>query len=190
MEKITELKPNEVFVFGSNLAGKHGKGAAKDALKWGAVYGVEEGLKGQTYAIPTKDKNIKPMYLFIIREYVNNFINFANENPHLTFLVTEIGCGLARYSPFDIAPLFDECLDMDNVKLPEVFYNVLKRGELREEFIQELEDCKDEVFWDYVSTWYDPEQVMDIMRDWTEDDVDFKIELEQLRNIKKKIESK
>lgn len=96
-----------IFVFGSNEAGKHGKGAAKEAVdKYQAVYGQAEGLQGQAYAIPTKDKSLKPLPLDKIQAYVCNFCQFALNNPNLTFVLTPVGTGLAGYSKKDIAVLF------------------------------------------------------------------------------------
>ena len=84
--------------------------------------GVAEGLSGQTYAIPTKPRNVRTRLLVSeIKRYVNRFIDFARRNPQLIFLVTDIGCGLAKYDSKDIAPLFRECVDMKNVHLPECF---------------------------------------------------------------------
>lgn len=104
---ITKLKPNEVFVFGSNLAGRHGAGAAWQASNlFGAEYGVAEGITGECYAIPTKDWNIQTLPLSAVEFYVKTFIEFARLNKHLTFIVTQIGCGLAGYAPKDIAPMF------------------------------------------------------------------------------------
>lgn len=122
---ITELKEGEVFVFGSNLAGKHGRGAAKTALKWGAVYGKGSGLHGKTYGIPTKDRKLRVLPINHIALHVNRFTKFAKEHSNLTFLVTEIGCGLAGYNPTDIAPLFEEAAKLSNVRLPRRFWNVL-----------------------------------------------------------------
>ena len=96
-----------VFVFGSNLAGKHGKGAAKHArLHWGAVYGVGEGIQGDSYGIPTKDDSLKTLPLEDIEMNVNKFISFAKENTDITFLITAIGTGLAGYKMSDIKPFF------------------------------------------------------------------------------------
>lgn len=96
-----------IFVFGSNLAGRHGKGAALYAKKYhGAIYGQGYGLQGNSFAIPTKDGNIKTLPLFHINHYVNMFLDFAKNNPELEFEVTNIGCGLAGYKPKDIAPMF------------------------------------------------------------------------------------
>lgn len=127
-DNIISLKDNEVFVFGSNLAGRHGSGAAKTALTWGAKYGQAEGLQGRTYAIPTKDKNIsRTLTPEEIKPYVDNFIQFAKQNKHMTFLVTEIGCGLAGLTPKDIAPLFYYQIGMiDNVHLPLRFWQELQ----------------------------------------------------------------
>ena len=122
-DKITSLKPDEVFVFGSNEAGIHGAGAAKLALKWGAKMG-RDGLCGQTYGISTKDRNIKTLPLSRITDYVHEFLWEAETRPHLTFLVTEIGCGLAGYEPKDIAPLFRGAAA--NILLPRRFIEVLQ----------------------------------------------------------------
>lgn len=119
---ITHLKPNEIFVFGSNQSGRHGKGAAKTALKWGAKWGQAEGLQGKTYGIPTKDHSVRRVLsVDEISVYTQRFIEFARNNPQLRFLVTEIGCGLAGYKPKDIAPLFKEALELKNVVLPKRF---------------------------------------------------------------------
>jgi hypothetical protein len=123
---ITELQDNEVFVFGSNMAGRHGKGAAKTALKWGAKYGKFYGLHGKTYAIPTVSSNIRSsLDLEKIQLFVNDFIDFASENQEKVFLVTEIGCGLAVYTPKDIAPLFSNAANVDNIHLPFSFWEEL-----------------------------------------------------------------
>lgn len=123
---IQSLKSNEIFVFGSNLSGMHGAGAARTALKWGAKYGNSEGLQGNTYAIPTKSVFAQStLKLSQIKDYVNTFIEFAKNNPNLIFLVTEIGCGLAGLKHSQIAPLFKSCLNMENVFLPESFINIL-----------------------------------------------------------------
>lgn len=123
MDKITKLRSNEIFVFGSNLAGIHGKGAANDALAFGAEYGKGSGPYGQTYAIPTKDHLLKPLPIDTIRGHVKFFLWWARENDDLVFLVTPIGCGLAGYSPKEIAPLFKGA--PPNVILPEEFMEVL-----------------------------------------------------------------
>lgn len=96
-----------IFVFGSNLAGRHGRGAALQAKAiWGAQTGVGFGRTGQAYAIPTKDAEIKPLTLLRITEFVNCFLKYARNHPELIFLVTRIGCGLAGYTDADIAPMF------------------------------------------------------------------------------------
>ena len=114
-EFITELKPNEIFVFGSNLGGMHGGGAARVAyLKFGAIMGQGVGLQGQSYAIPTMQGGVET-----IRPYVDEFIKFAEEHQDLTFLVTRIGCGIAGFMDEEISPLFAKAHDMDNIVLPE-----------------------------------------------------------------------
>lgn len=126
---ITSLKDGQIFVFGSNEAGKHGKGAAKLARdKFGAKYGVGSGPTGRCYAIPTKNKYIQTMPKYVIRDYVQDFCKYAREHPELTFLVTEIGCGLAGYKPEDIAPFFrDAALKLPNVMLPSSFRKVIAK---------------------------------------------------------------
>lgn len=104
---ITSIAENEVFVFGSNLAGIHGAGAAAMAhRKFGAAWGVGLGLTGQCYAIATKDEHIHTLPLEQIGWQVGLFLRYAERNPDKTFLVTAIGCGLAGYSESEIAPLF------------------------------------------------------------------------------------
>lgn len=124
-ENITALKPFEIFVFGSNEAGRHGAGAAKTAIGWGAEYGNPFGLQGNTYAIPTKDVTIKTLGLHPIAKYVHRFVWEARQLSTWTFLVTPIGCGLANYSPQDIAPLFKEAVNVPNIHLPQSFWDVL-----------------------------------------------------------------
>lgn len=96
-----------IFVFGSNLAGRHGKGAALDAKElWDAEYGVGEGPTGRAYAIPTKDANLKTRTVGAIRVSVNKFKEYARAHPEMTFFVTRVGCGLAGYKDEDIGPMF------------------------------------------------------------------------------------
>lgn len=114
-----------IFVFGSNLAGRHGKGAALYARQHcGAIYGQGIGLQGNSYAIPTKDENIKTLPLSEIEKYVDQFNNFARDNKDMKFKLTPIGCGLAGYTPSDIAPLFENA--PSNVILPDEFIEVLE----------------------------------------------------------------
>ena len=97
----------EIFVFGSNLAGRHGKGAALAALReYGAIYGIAEGLRGRSYAIPTKDEKLRPLPLERIEHFVNRFLGVARIYGDLAFRLTPIGCGLAGYSPEQIGPMF------------------------------------------------------------------------------------
>lgn len=123
-ENITSLARNEVFVFGSNLAGKHAGGAARVACKrFGAVWGQGVGLQGQSYAIPTMQGGVDT-----IRPYVDEFIAFAKSHPELTFYVTRIGCGIAGFKDEEIAPLFDAAFDLPNVILPEMFAYIINHG--------------------------------------------------------------
>lgn len=126
-EFIMNNCPQAIFVFGSNLAGRHGKGAAKAAVGWGAVYGQGVGAAGRTYAIPTKDGNLKVRSLQEIQASVNTFIDFARSQPERLFLVTEIGTGLAGYTHKEIAELFPEygCIP-SNVCLPYKFREHMK----------------------------------------------------------------
>lgn len=119
---IDDLQENQVFVFGSNLAGMHGGGAARVArLRFGAVMGKGVGMQGRSYAIPTMQGGTET-----IRPYVNDFIAYAKEHPELTFLVTPIGCGIAGFEPEDIAPLFEEASNVENIWLPKSFWEVLE----------------------------------------------------------------
>jgi len=123
---ITELKEDEVFVFGSNTAGIHGAGAARLANKiFGAEWGVGVGITGRCYALPTKDDDIWTLPLNRIQEYVTDFLEFAKENPNKIFLTTAIGCGLAGWSPDDIAPMFKN--HPKNVILPKEFHDIIVR---------------------------------------------------------------
>lgn len=114
-----------IFVFGSNLAGRHGKGAALLARQQrGAVYGQGVGLQGDSYAIPTKDQRIKTLPLNTIEKYVNDFIEFATNNPEMVFEVTAIGTGLAGYAHSQIAPMFKRA--PSNCILPAEWQKILK----------------------------------------------------------------
>ena len=120
-EFITELKPNEIFVFGSNLAGMHGGGAARIAMEqFGAVWGQGVGLQGQSYAIPTMQGGVDT-----IKPYVDEFIAFAKIHPEYTFYVTRIGCGIAGFTDDQIAPLFEHAMDVQNILLPEEFAQII-----------------------------------------------------------------
>ena len=118
---IVQLKPNEVFVFGSNVNGYHGGGAALTALqKFGAIWGQGEGLQGQSYGIPTME-GIDSM-----KAAIERFILFAKEHRELIFLVTPIGCGISGYKPEEVAPFFRSAIDLENVYLPESFWMILE----------------------------------------------------------------
>jgi hypothetical protein len=101
------VPPNAIFVFGSNLAGRHGAGAALTARKtYGAIYGQATGLQGRSYAIPTKDEHLRTLPLSRIAPYVAEFTSYARAHPDRQFFLTRIGCGLAGYRDHQIAPLF------------------------------------------------------------------------------------
>lgn len=113
----------EIFVFGSNLAGRHGKGAALYARHhYNAQYGEGRGPTGNAYAIPTKDEGLKTLPLSRIKTYVDDFIKYARANPNLMFKVTAVGCGLAGYRPEQIAPMFNGA--PLNCIMPDDFKNV------------------------------------------------------------------
>lgn len=119
--KITSLKEDEVFVFGSNLAGRHGGGAARIAVDhFGAVWGEGVGLFGKTYAIPTMHGGTD-----VIAPYVDDFITFAIDHPDKYFYVTRIGCGIAGFKDEDIAPLFKKAVGISNICLPKSFSDLL-----------------------------------------------------------------
>jgi hypothetical protein len=121
--RITKLEPNQIFVFGSNERGIHGKGAALQAKqKFGARQGVGVGRSGNTYAIPTKDEHIKTLPLRVIADYIAEFLRYAVTYPELEFLVTQVGCGLANWTPAQIAPLFFRHEIPNNVSLPNEFW--------------------------------------------------------------------
>lgn len=119
---IYSLAPNEIFVFGSNALGMHHAGAARVAYnEFGAEWGNGEGLQGQSYSIPTMEgeHNTK---LAIMR-----FTQYAREHPKLKFLVTPVGCGIAGYTPEEIAPMFKDAAYLENVYLPISFWKVLMK---------------------------------------------------------------
>ena len=121
-EFITSLGPEEIFVFGSNLQGYHGGGAAAAARRhFGAVWGQGVGLQGRSYAIPTMQGGVET-----IKPYVDEFIKFAAEHPEKRFLVTPIGCGIAGFTPEEIAPLFEAARNIENITLPESFWRVME----------------------------------------------------------------
>ena len=109
-----------VFVFGSNLKGIHGAGAAKIAHRhYGALYGFGVGYKGQSYAIPTKDHHLQTLPLPVIKRYATEFVSSTLVEGKLWYLVTAVGCGLAGYEPYQIAPMFKgavNCWFPDNWK--------------------------------------------------------------------------
>lgn len=125
-EFVSELTENQIFVFGSNLAGKHNGGGAKIALeKFGAIYGQAIGIQGQSYAIPTLGINFEKLSLDEIASYVKKFLYYAFINSEKEFIVTEIGCGIAGYKHEQIAPLFLQFLplkSLPNIVLPKRFF--------------------------------------------------------------------
>lgn len=120
-EHIDTLSDNEIFVFGSNLAGLHGGGAARVAYKlFGAIWGQGVGLQGKSYGIPTIHGGINR-----IQPYIDEFVIFAEDHPEMHFLVTRIGCGIAGFKDEEIAPLFHRAVELENVSLPLSFWKHL-----------------------------------------------------------------
>jgi hypothetical protein len=115
--KITRLHNNQIFVFGSNRAGRHGKGAALYARQhFGAVYGVGVGPTGRCYAIPTKDADLATLPLWLIRDYVKQFVAYARLHPELEFLMTPIGTGLAGYTVEQLESILPDDMP-DNIRM-------------------------------------------------------------------------
>lgn len=128
-ENITQLQHGEVFVFGSNESGRHGAGAALHAYNvFGAELGCGFGHTGKSFAIPTKDWYINTLPIEVIGFYVKRFYDYALYNPRYHFFITEIGCGLAGYTPEEVAPLFKHFINMKNISLPQRFINILENG--------------------------------------------------------------
>lgn len=122
-ERIDTLADDEIFVFGSNLAGCHGGGAARIAhTRFDAIYGQGVGIQGNSYAIPTMHGGPDK-----IAPYVDDFIRYAKEHTDKTFMVTRIGCGIAGFKSEQIAPLFRDALGVDNIILPRDFVRVLTK---------------------------------------------------------------
>lgn len=167
-EKITYLGENEVFVFGSNLAGQHNGGAARVAYNmFGAKWGVGVGFQGNSYAIPTMQGGVET-----IKPYVDEFATFAEQHPELTFYVTRIGCGIAGFEDKDIAPLFNSAFDLTNVIFPESFHDIINH-------MRQLEsETKDLVFHFTTVKFYDEDlQKMESMT--LEEKNSYKIELKK-----------
>lgn len=123
-DRISQLGHNEIFVFGSNLAGHHAGGAARVALnRFGAILGQGVGLQGNSYAIPTMQGGIET-----IKPYVDEFIEFAKSHPELTFYVTKIGCGIAGFSFEEIAPMFKNAIEVNNIRLPKEFVELINNA--------------------------------------------------------------
>lgn len=119
-DRITHLQADEVFVFGSNLEGMHGGGAARTALEaFGAIWGQGAGLQGQSYGIPTMHGGVDA-----IKPFVDDFISFARQHPELFFYVTRIGCGIAGFRDREIAPLFADAKGIPNICLPKTFVDI------------------------------------------------------------------
>lgn len=118
---IKTLADNEIFVFGSNANGMHGGGAARAAVNhFGAIWGQGHGLQGQSYAIDSMS-GIEPL-----KKDIADFVAFARQHPEMRFLVTRIGCGIAGYKASEMAPLFKDCAELENVTLPADFWQAIE----------------------------------------------------------------
>lgn len=116
-DHITELQSDEIFVFGSNMLGKHIGGAARQAHEnFGAIWGKPEGIQGESYALPTVSRSMAPYSLAMIRTNISSFLSYARHHPEKTFLLTKIACGIAGHNEEDIAPMFKHA--PDNVVRP------------------------------------------------------------------------
>ena len=150
--RIDKLEKDEIFVFGSNLVGKHLGGAAKAAYnKFGAQWGVGVGLTGQAYAIPTMQGGVET-----IKPYVDEFVEFAKEHQEKKFLVTRIGCGIAGFKDEEIAPLFKQAIAVCNIYLPKEFYDIIVAPYLEHCFYYGKnipEDCGAHVGHQYEGYW-------------------------------------
>jgi len=130
-ERIEDLFSNEIFVFASNEAGRHNTENSKKALRFGAMLGRSAGMTGKTYAIPTNDFLQKKLPLFDIKLYVELFTRHARIRTDLVFLVTRIGCGVEGFQPEEIAPMFLDASKLENVRLPQVFWDIFESEERR-----------------------------------------------------------
>ena len=150
--RIDVLEKDEIFVFGSNLAGHHMGGAARVAnMKFGAEWGVGVGLTGQTYAIPTMQGGVET-----IKPYVDEFIEFAKQRQDLKFLVTRIGCGIAGFKDEEIAHLFRKAVNINNIYLPKEFYDIIVAPYLEHCFYfgkNVPRDCGADVGHNYEECW-------------------------------------
>lgn len=139
-ERIEDLHPSEVFVFGSNMNGNHVGGAANLAFqRFGAVWGVGEGLRGNSYALPTLDRNMRRVSLRSLAWAFKNFFREVDANPGMVFLLTKVGCGIAGYAAADVAGVFwgavaehydhrwTTCVGSlpENLVIPEMFYDYM-----------------------------------------------------------------
>lgn len=152
---ITELEENEIFVFGSNPSGVHKGNAASTAMQFGAIMGQPVGAQGRTYAMPSKN-------LENFKKYIADFLVYAEQHPELTFLVTEIGCGISKHTPSEIAPLFKDAVRLENIHLPFLFWDVLNggvKGRIRQ--IAEQESLSIPDF--YARTGISPVELMNIL---------------------------
>lgn len=149
---MTLPEANEIFVFGSNLGGMHGAGAAKVAKeKYGAEWGVGIGKTGNSYAIPTKDKVLDRLDLKTIKEHVDEFVKYVEDHPELNFFITRIGCVLAGFRDMDIAPMFQALNGKENCSFPDQWDLYLKLGRI---LPKQTWFC---LFKDGTADWYDTE---------------------------------
>lgn len=124
------LEPGQAVVFGSNLAGYHGAGLAKEVFKnlefpWKQGFGFNEDKNA--FAFPTKDADIQPLPLKDIKYYTYLLEEYIVKYKNIEFLITEVGCGLAGYEPKDIAPMFKKISKLPNVSLPKRFWEIINK---------------------------------------------------------------
>ena len=123
---IKTLAEDTTFVFGSNLAGEHSSGAAKTALEhFGALNGVGRGWSGQSFAIPTMNEHLQQMPLSQIQHYIDDFKTYTKNHPKNKYFLTSIGCGIAGFRDEDIAPLFENAINLSNISLPKEFVDII-----------------------------------------------------------------
>jgi len=155
---ITSLSPGEIFVFGSNIRGHHHAGAARAAMDhFGAEWGVGEGMTGQTYALPTMEG------VESFSAAASRFISYAKQHPDKTFLVTPVGCGIAGYKTAEVALMFYEAMPLDNVYLPQSFWDTLNEAKeyidvcryYKGGYVNPYENTPLQQLWFYEKCWVD-----------------------------------
>lgn len=151
-ENISELEPNQVFVFGSNLAGEHVGGAAKVAReKFGAEWGVGEGMTGRCYAFPTLTEDLDQIPHWKLEKHIDNFFKTALDNPDKEFILTKVGCGIANYPEKYMKALFVD--SPKNVIKPEGWHANMRSQPTLDEFVKYCQEHPEERFWQALRNW-------------------------------------